>query len=189
MITAFSAHGQALDETPESLRQKPWQEITARDIQVNPVELFGDQWMELAAGREGNLNLMTIAWGTLGYLWNKDVVTVYVSTDRYTFEFMQQNDYFTVSHFPVSMRKQLQYLGTVSGRNEDKVKGAGLTCGFTELGNPVFAEADLVIECKKIYAQQFDAALLPPDVSKWYDNHGVGIHYMYIGEVVHVWKK
>lgn len=85
--------------------------------------------------------------------------------------------------------QELSYLGRVSGRDEDKVAGAGLTVEFTELGNPIYAEADLAIECKKIYAQQFNAELLPLEQREWYEKSGLGIHYMFIGEIVHVWKK
>lgn len=176
-------------ETAETLRQKTRQEITPRQIEGNPISLFADDWFELAAGKDGDMNLMTIAWGNIGQLWSKPVVTVFVSTDRYTNQFMEKNDYFTISHFPSSMRKELQYLGTVSGRDEDKVKGAGLTAEFTDLGNPIFAEADLTIECRKLYAQQFDAALLPLEQRQWYEERGLGIHVAYIGEIVHVWKK
>jgi flavin reductase (DIM6/NTAB) family NADH-FMN oxidoreductase RutF len=83
----------------------------------------------------------------------------------------------------------LSYLGRVSGRDEDKVAGAGLTVEFTELGNPIYAEADLAIECRKIYGQQFDPSLMPQEQRDWYDRSGLGVHYMYIGEIVHVWKK
>lgn len=102
---------------------------------------------------------------------------------------MIDNDYFTVTHFPADMRGQLSYLGRVSGRDEDKVAGAGLTVEFTELGNPIYAEADLAIECKKLYGQQFDASLMPAEQREWYEKSGLGIHYMYIGEIIHVWKK
>ena len=85
--------------------------------------------------------------------------------------------------------QQLSYLGRVSGRDEDKVAGAGLTVEFTELGNPIYAEADLAIECKKLYGQQFDANLMPEEQREWYEKSGLGIHYMYIGEITHVWKK
>ena len=175
--------------TTESLCEKPWQEITARDIEGNPVRIFADEWFELAAGKEGDMNLMTIAWGSLGELWGRPVVTVYVSTSRYTNEFMAKNDYFTLTHFPASMREKLQYLGTASGRDEDKVKGAGLTTEFTDLGNPIFAEADLAIECKKVYADQFKADLMPLERRQWHEETGTGIHVMYIGEIVNVWKK
>ena len=175
--------------TTENLREKDWQEIKAKDIEGNPVRMFADEWFELAAGKEGDMNLMTIAWGTLGELWNRPVVTVYVSTSRYTYEFMEKNDYFTITHFPAAMRDKLQYLGTASGRDEDKVKGADLTVEFTKLGNPIFAEADLAIECKKIYAEQFKADLLPVEQRQWYDDRGIGLHVVYVGEIVNVWKK
>ena len=180
---------QTVTETAETLRQKPWQQITPREIEGNPVEMFADDWFELAAGKEGDMNLMTIAWGGLGQLWGKPVVTVYVSTSRYTNTFMEKNDYFTITHFPASMKEILQYLGTASGRDEDKVKGADLTVEFTELGNPIFAEANLAIECKKIYAEQFKAELLPLEQRQWYEERGIGIHVAYIGEIVGVWKK
>ncbi|MDO4960081.1 MAG: flavin reductase [Prevotellaceae bacterium] len=82
-----------------------------------------------------------------------------------------------------------KYLGTVSGGDEDKVKGSGLTLEFTELGNPIYKEATLAIECKKIYAQQLQKNLMPLEQRQWYDEKNLGIHMMYIGEIVHVWKK
>ena len=181
----------ATEETKDevSVKELPWQEITARDIEGNPVKMFADEWFELAAGKEGDMNLMTIAWGSLGELWSKPVVTVYVSTSRYTYEYMEKNDYFTITHFPASMREKLQYLGTASGRDEDKVKGADLTVEFTNLGNPIFAEADLAIECKKIYADQFKADKMPIERRQWHEETGTGIHVMYVGEIVNVWKK
>ena len=117
--------------------KKAWQEIAPEEIELNPVQMIDGDWLEVSAGKEGNMNLMTISWGTIGELWGKPVFTVFVSTSRYTHKFMEENDYFTVTHFPAEMRKQLSYLGRVSGRDEDKVAGAGLTVEFTELGNPI----------------------------------------------------
>jgi len=170
-------------------QDKSWQEITPTEIELNPLQMIDRDWLEVSAGKEGKMNLMTISWGSIGELWGRPVFIVYVSTSRYTHQFMEENDYFTVTHFPDSMKDKLAYLGRVSGRDEDKVAGAGLTVEFTELGNPIYAEADLAIECKKIYAQQFDANLLPPEQRAWYEQTGIGIHYMYIGEILHVWKK
>ena len=187
MITSCGTNPSA--ETAESLRGKAWQEIDPTEIELNPIKMIDEDWLEVSAGKEGNMNLMTISWGGIGELWGKRVFTVYVSTSRYTHRFMEENDYFTVTHFPASMKDKLGYLGSVSGRDEDKVAGAGLTVEFTELGNPIYAEADLAIECKKLYAKQFDAELLPPEQRAWYENSGTGIHYMYIGEILHVWKK
>ena len=165
-----------------------WKTIEPDQIR-NTVGMLRDDWMALAVGKEGNMNAMTIGWGDLGVLWNKPIFTVYVSTDRYTHEFMQRNEYFTVTAFPEEMRQKLQYLGTVSGRDEDKVAGAGLTVEYTELGNPIFAESDLAIECRKLYAEPFKAELLPLEQRQWYDERGIGIHVAYVGEIVHVWSK
>lgn len=186
---AGSASQEATVETAESMRAKEWQQITPKDIEGNFIRMVGDEWFELAAGKEGDMNLMTIAWGSIGELWSKPVITVYVSTDRYTYGFMERNDYFTLTHYPSSMRETLQYLGTASGRDEDKVQGAGLTVEFTELGNPIFAEADLAIECKKLYSEQFKADLLPIEQRQWYEERGMGIHVAYVGEIVNVWNK
>lgn len=166
-----------------------WQEIKPQNIDVNAVKLFANDWMLLSAGKDTSMNMMTIAWGALGELWGKPVVTVYVSTDRYTYKFLEDNEYFTVTAFPEQFRDKLQYLGSVSGRDEDKVKGSGLTPEFTKLGNPIYKEANLAIECKKIYAEQFKKELMPLEQRQWYDEKKQGVHVMYIGEIVNVWKK
>lgn len=178
--------------TPEQAggqKEKAWEEIAPTEIERNPVRMIDEDWLAVSAGKEGNMNLMTISWGTIGELWGKPVFTVFVSPSRYTHKFMEENDFFTVTHFPGSMRNKLSYLGRVSGRDEDKVAGAGLTVEFTELGNPIYAEADLAIECRKLYGRQFDAGLMPAEQQEWYARSGLGIHYMYIGEIIHVWKK
>ena len=166
-----------------------WQEIKPQEIDVNAVKMFADDWMLLSAGKDTSMNMMTIAWGGLGELWGKPVVTIYVSTDRYTYKFLEENEYFTVTAFPEQYRDKLQYLGSVSGRDEDKVKGSGLTPEFTKLGNPIYKEANLAIECKKLYAEPLNKDLMPLEQRQWYDEKKQGVHVMYIGEIVNVWKK
>ena len=117
----------------QSLKDKPWHEIAPTEIELNPVQMIDRDWLEVSAGKEGNMNLMTISWGTIGELWGKPVFTVFVSTSRYTHKFMEENDYFTVTHFPADMRQQLSYLGRVSGRDEDKVAGAFPADGSSRL--------------------------------------------------------
>ena len=138
-----------------------------------------DQWQEIKP-QEIDVN---------GELWGKPVVTIYVSTDRYTYKFLEENEYFTVTAFPEQYRDKLQYLGSVSGRNEDKLKGSGLTAEFTELGNAIYKEANLAIESKKLYAEPLNKELMPLEQRQWYDEKKQGVHVMYIGEIVHVWKK
>ena len=75
-------------KNPESIQDKPWQEIAPTEIDLNPIRMIDQDWLEVSAGKEGIMNLMTISWGTIGELWNKPVFIVYVSTSRYTHKFM-----------------------------------------------------------------------------------------------------
>lgn len=165
-----------------------WKRIEPAEIAVNPIVKVGTEWMALAAGREGDMNAMTIGWGTWGVLWGRPVVTVYVSSSRYTYQFMERNDYFTVTGFPEEYRQALSYIGSHSGRDGDKLSDAGLTVEYTELGNPIFSEADLAVECRLLYSQELDREQSPEGIRAMYDR-GVGVHTMYIGEIVNVWVK
>ena len=189
LLTACGNKANESETGAKTTNSDQWQEIKPQNIDVNAVKLFANDWMLLSAGKDTSMNMMTIAWGALGELWGKPIVTVYVSTDRYTYKFLEDNEYFTVTAFPEQFRDKLQYLGSVSGRDEDKVKGSGLTPEFTKLGNPIYKEANLAIECKKIYAEQFKKELMPLEQRQWYDEKKQGVHVMYIGEIVNVWKK
>ena len=189
LLTACGNKANESETEAKTSNSDQWQEIKPQNIDVNAVKLFANDWMLLSAGKDTSMNMMTIAWGALGELWGKPIVTVYVSTDRYTYKFLEDNEYFTVTAFPEQFRDKLQYIGSVSGRDEDKVKGSGLTPEFTKLGNPIYKEANLAIECKKIYAEQFKKELMPLEQRQWYDEKKQGVHVMYIGEIVNVWKK
>lgn len=176
----------------EAGEQAPeWHKVDPKELELKPVAAFADDWMALAVGDKRQMNSMTIAWGGIGELWNKHVVTVYVSSDRYSKKMMDDNQYFTVTAFPddKESREALTYIGTHSKRDEpDKTAAAGLTTIFTPLGNPYFEEGCLTIECRKIYADEFDIRKVPQDVrERLYGS--MGIHTMYIGEIVNVWKK
>jgi len=151
-------------------------------------EVFGDfkSMALLTAGTMDDYNTMTIGWGELGTLWGKPVCTVYVRPTRYTLEYMDKNDTFTVSFYD-SNKEDLVYLGRHSGRDEDKVAKTQLTP--VEAGGSVsFEEAWETLVLKKLYRQQMDESAFPADViEKFYsgeDEHNV--HYMFVGEVVDV---
>ena len=155
-----------------------------QNFNADSFKIFDREWALLTAGNQGHYNTMTISWGGLGTLWGKPVVTVYVKPIRYTHEFMEGNDYFTVSFYPEKYRNALDLLGTLSGRDSDKVKLAGLTPKV--LDNTVtFHEARLTLVCRKIYRQDLDTAAMPADVvSAFYKNEAA--HTMYIGEVCRI---
>lgn len=165
-----------------------WEKISIEEVK-NPAILFGKDWAALAAGNQEKMNAMTIGWGQFGRLWQKDVLTVYVAPERYTNEFLQKSQYFTVVAFPEEKREVLSYIGTHSGRDGDKLKEAGLTAEFTELGNPIFKEGILAVECKIIYQEPFNAKLFEKDVKDFYENRQISPHIQYIGEVINVWRK
>ena len=164
-------------------------EILPTEIKENPVELFDQKWALVTVGVPGDVNTMTISWGSLGELWNKPVVTVYVSSSRYTHEFMERNDHFTVAFFPEEQRGALQYLGSHSGRDEDKIAASGLTLEWLESGLPSFKEADMVIECRKIYGAPFNPEGFGDIPAQAYASGRYGIHSEYIGEIEYIWVR
>lgn len=148
--------------------------------------LWASQWLALAAGdfQKGHFNAMTVAWGSFGTIWNKPFVQVVVRPTRYTYGFMEEYDTFTVSGFSEQYRPALQILGTKSGRDGDKIAEAGLTpVAASRVAAPGFAEANLIIECRKIYWDDFDPQrFLDPTIENNYPLKDY--HRIYYGEVV-----
>ena len=149
---------------------------------VNPFTKFEKDWALLTAGTEERYNSMTIGWGSLGTVWNKDVLTVYVRPDRYTWEFLRDNEYFTVSFFPESCREALAIMGQMSGRDGDKAAAAGLTPRVLPQGI-TFKEATETFVCKKIYMAPMAYEDVPPVAQRIYQN-GIKPHWIIMGEVV-----
>ena len=160
--------------------------------------MFEERWALVTAGTLEDFNTCTVSWASMGNMWGMlgndiSTVTVYIHPARYTQEFMAKYDTFTVSLFPNSQRKALGYLGSHSGRDEDKVANSGLTP--VAVGDGVtFKEADLTFVCKKLYEHQFDEAHLADKIKEYYAANPTAYtqighdrwepHYMYIGEVV-----
>ena len=159
------------------------------DFTENGFQWFHDAEL-LAAGDKEKSNAMTIGWGGIGTLWGRTALTVYVAENRYTKEFMDKSQYFTVMVFDVKDSKVLNYMGMKSGRDGDKAQALGLHTAYTANGTPYYTEATMVIECKIMYAAPFDPQYFKSDApQKMYANFPAGIHSMYIGEVVNAWKK
>jgi flavin reductase (DIM6/NTAB) family NADH-FMN oxidoreductase RutF len=159
------------------------------DFTENGFQWFHDAEL-LAAGDMEKSNAMTIGWGGIGTLWGRTALTVYVAEKRYTKEFLDKAEYFTVMAFDVEQSKVLNYMGTKSGRDGDKAQALGLHTAYTANGTPYYTEATMVIECKIMYAAPFDTNGFKSDTPKnMYANFPAGIHSMYIGEVVNAWKK
>ena len=151
--------------------------------------VFGTQNALLTAGDRDVCNTMTIGWCRLGRLWSIPVCTVYVRPERYTYAFMESHDYFTVSVLPLSDRQTAQVCGTKSGRDIDKIKECGLTLRRGAGDAPFFDEAEWVLVCRKLYAQDLDeSCVLDERVLHHYGAKG-GWHRAYTGEVVEAYTK
>ncbi|MDD2258779.1 MAG: flavin reductase [Bacilli bacterium] len=135
----------------------------------------------VTAGTINNYNTMTIGWAHIGNIWGRETVIVYVRPSRYTYKFMEENDYFTVSFYDNNHKKALGFLGTRSGKDLDKVKEVGFHA--IELNNSVsFQEARITFVLKKIYHQDLDSSLILNEIKdKYYKDNCY--HRVYIGEI------
>ena len=153
-------------------------------LQEEIFSLFQKRWALVCAGTMERHNAMTIGWGGLGTLWNRPAATVYVRPNRYTYRFLEENEYFTVSFYPEEQRRALEIMGTVSGADVDKDAAAGLTP--VPAGESVtYAQAELTLVCRKLYRQDMDASQIPEDVQATFYG-GEPVHRMYVGQVVDV---
>jgi flavin reductase (DIM6/NTAB) family NADH-FMN oxidoreductase RutF len=162
-----------------------FREIAPTEISDNPIRLIGKEWMLITAGAPGNFNTMTASWGGLGELWFKPVCFCFIRPQRHTYEFMEKGEAFTLSFFDEAFRPQLNFCGSHSGRNTDKVS----KCNFTPLeaanGSVYFDEARMILECKKLYFQDLEPSNFVDDsILKNYPKND--FHRMYVGEITRV---
>ena len=130
---------------------------------------IGDDWMLITAeSSKGEVNTMTASWGCAGILWNKPVAICFIRPQRHTFGIVEDSDTLTLSFFPAGeCRDALRYCGTKSGRDGDKFAATGLTVAHAENGAPYVAEANLVLVCRKLYADDLkENAFIDPEMLK-----------------------
>ena len=163
-------------------------EININDFKINPFEKIGKEWMLVTSENSEKVNTMTASWGGLAVLWNKNIAFIVLRPQRYTKEFIDSSNEFSLSFFDEQYKSTLGYLGKVSGRNEDKIANSNLK--ITHINNvPTFEEASLVITCKNLYKQD-----LRPDCfidtsldEKNYPNKDY--HTLYFAEITGIFSK
>ena len=160
-----------------------FQIVPIENLEMNPFSKIGKEWALVTAGDENRCNTMTVSWGGVGVLWGKNVVYIFIRDSRYTKEFIDKGDTFSMAFLGEEYREALRFCGAHSGRDTDKFEQAGLTAAFRD-GVPYPDEADLVLLCRKMAAVPItentfiDAQILP----KWYGDGDM--HTMYVGEIV-----
>lgn len=169
-------------------------------LDFNPYKKVGKDWFLVTAGNGSGWNTMTASWGFAGVMWGKNTFTTVIRPQRYTKEFIDKEEYFTISFFCEEMKKALSYCGAHSGRDCDKAKETGLIPMFIKDGSEVyggeysfdvtsFEQAELVLVCRKSYVQE----MLPEcftdksNDEKWYA--AKDYHFQYIGEIVQAYVK
>ncbi len=163
-------------------------EIDSKCFTCNICGKTSTEWFALTAGTPDNYNTMTAGWGGIGVFVGKDVATAYVRPQRYTKEFMDNNELFSMSFLGVENKSAHGIIGKKSGRDGDKVAETELHP--VEIGGTVaFEEANLIIVCKKLYVSPMleEGFLNQEDLERWYPARD--IHTMYIGEIVGIYQK
>ncbi len=162
-----------------------FKEISAKELKENFIKDIADEWMLVAAGNRDGYNMMTASWGFAGEMWGNDCMLTVVRPQRYTMQFINNNDYFTLSFYGDN-REVHKVCGSKSGRDTDKAKLAGLTPLFSD-NTVYFNEARLVIICKKQYVQQMkEDCFTDKEPLKWYNGD---LHYAIIGKIEKVLVK
>jgi flavin reductase (DIM6/NTAB) family NADH-FMN oxidoreductase RutF len=163
--------------------------IETTDIRDNTFQLIDKEWMLVTAGPLVDFNTMTASWGGFGSLWGRHVVFTFIRPERYTYQFMEQAENFTLTFFAPQYHDALMFCGTHSGRDVDKMEATGLTPVAGPADTVYFAEARLVLFCRKIYAQDLEGACFTvPEIDEAiYSN--AAYHRLYIGDVTRCLRK
>ena len=165
-----------------------FKEIRPEEFNFSPFKLIGKDWMLITAEKEGKVNTMTASWGGLGVMWNKNVAYIVIRPQRYTKEFVDSSDSFSLTFFDDNFKDILSYLGTKSGRDENKIEKSNLTVIYDD-NIPYFNEANISIFCKKLFAQEYKPeSFIVQDLNeKNYPN--ADHHTLYIGEITKILVK
>ena len=170
-----------------------FREIAVSELNIHPCTAIAKEWMLITAGNEDRgYNTMTASWGHIGSIWGHGgglpTSVIFIRPQRFTKEFVDREDYYTLTFFDPQYKKALGYLGSHSGRDSDKITEAGLTPVFLE-GTTAFAEASLVLVCRKLYrAPLVEEGFLDREVLEdCYPERD--LHDMYIGQITKVFVR
>lgn len=163
-----------------------FQPYPAEMLDFNAFNKIGKDWTLITAGNKEKANTMTASWGGIGVMWGKNTATVFIRDSRYTKEFIDKEETFSLTFLDASYKSALKYLGAVSGRDEDKIGNAKLHLDYYEDRTPYIDEGNLVIVCRKMSATRMtEEQFIDPQIKeKWYADGNM--HTMYIGEIIEI---
>ncbi len=162
---------------------KGFKKINPESFDENAIKLIARNWLLITAGNEKRFNTMTASWGGLGNLWNKPVAFIFIRPQRFTYQFTEKEDFFAIQFFNEKYRSILNFCGSHSGKDVDKIKESGLKVCTSDNGNIYFEQALIQMECRKLYCADLDPNhFVDKALLKNYPKKD--FHRMYIGEIV-----
>ncbi len=158
--------------------------IDIKNLCLENVTLWMNRWLLLTTGTMHDCNMMTVAWGSIGCMWRKPFAQIVVRPQRHTYNYLEKHDSFTLCAFPKKHREDLEIMGSVSGKDGNKLKQTSLTLKPSKfVSSPCYKEANLILECKKIYFQDMDPkGFLDKNIIKNYPLKDY--HRIYYGEIL-----
>ncbi len=160
-----------------------FQDMSVDYFECNPFNTIGQDWFAITTGMGDKVNAMTAGWGGMGVMWGKNVFFLVVRKSRYTHEIMDATEKLSVNFFPDKQgRMFLKYIGSVSGRDEDKIKSSHTHIDY-DGDVPYIDEAKIVFICRKMAKFPMDTeGFLDDDIAeKWYKDGDE--HDLYVVEV------
>lgn len=141
----------------------------------------------VGAKKDGKCNVMAIGWGFVGVFWRMPVFLVAVRHSRFTHEFIEDNDEFTVNVPGEGLDETVSHCGEVSGREHDKFKECKLSLMKGKKVNvPVIRECRIHYECKVVHRLEVMPDNVPVDVkTRFYPKDDY--HTLYFGKILAVY--
>ena len=154
-------------------------------VEFNPFTKIGKEWALVTAGNTDTAHTRTVRRGGVGGLCGNPVAIIFVRDSRYTKEFIDANEFFSITFLSGQYRDALNYCGSHSGRDEDKFAAAGLNLA-TRHNIPYVEEGNFVLLCEKMSATRIteDSFLLPEIKEKWYKDGDM--HTLYVAEIIYL---
>lgn len=169
-------------------------------VEIDPLEfdepiigLLEKEWALAMAGTSpDDCNAMTIEWGHIGNIWGSPSATIYIRGSRYTKQFVDANDTFSMCFLPTELHDKHKVFGTMSGRDVNKSQLTGLTPVMVD-DTPIYEESRLVFVCRKVFASVLDREHFVGEsrASRFYAHSETenDLHTMYIGFIEKILRK
>ena len=188
-----SETNQITNNSSNNIWDNKYDKIEASELPDNIIDLISEQWMLVTAGSPESFNTMTASWGGIGYVWNNPVSFIFIRDSRYTYQFLEKEESYTLSFFDEKYRGALRICGTKSGRDSDKIIESGLTPIKTPNNLMSFDEARMIIECKKMFVQELNYDNLTPafknEIMTESYTAETSKHQLFISQIINIWIK